>query len=212
MAGIKIVQCDPKKPRYVERLTDDEWDRIRPFLEDLHDTGVSIKEIHRRAKAWNKFRGSYSTLYTRFVKWGFTNLRSDGYEAFLPVAVDDPIAVTIADVDEYRTTAYGSHPDTKSSTDEDQPNLIPDIESQLASLQEASNVARSTPEPTNAAPTTAEDSVDNHEAHPSDLAHSDSSTIVQVPKRSRSLVSSIRSSWSSDTQSFRQLAKRSRYL
>jgi len=235
MANIKVVQHNPHKSRYGPRLPEHEWEEIRPFMERLHADGESLKEIIRRAEVERGFLGTYSAMYTRFTAWGLTTPRSvlqtasddavpnvsrqistNEDEASLPVAGDDSATGTTADDD-----MYSSCFDNKGSTDEDETSFTSDNESQLDGHQDTTIPAGSASQPTYVAPTIVEYGADNHgadvvlqhlEAHLSKLAHSDENSDTLIPKRPRSLVSSMRSSWSGDTRSFMQQAKRLRYL
>jgi len=236
MADIKIVQHNPHKPRYGPRLPKNEWNQLRPILESLRAKGKSLKETARRAKAEHGFRGTYPAMYRRFEKWGLTTPRSalqtdrdavvsnvsnakpgtEG-EATLPNAVNDDTAGSAADADLYRTTSCS---DDESPSNEDQTNSNYENGLQLNSFQIAGSFAESIPEPMNVAPTTVKNSLDNGEAgvvvqnqasYPSFLAQSSERSGVRILKRPRSLTSSKRSSWSSDTRSFIQHAKRLRY-
>ncbi|KAK5094902.1 hypothetical protein LTR70_003783 [Exophiala xenobiotica] len=76
MSAIKVREYRPEKPGYGQRLTRQEWERLRPVLTQLSQQGLSRHDIVRVATEQHGFQGTYAALNQRFKDWGLTNPRS----------------------------------------------------------------------------------------------------------------------------------------
>jgi len=76
MSAIKIREYRPEKPGYGQRLTLQEWERLRPVLTQLSQQGLSRHDVVRVAAEQHGFQGTYAALNRRFKDWGLTNPRS----------------------------------------------------------------------------------------------------------------------------------------
>lgn len=77
MAGLKVFEHNPHKPRYSVRLTEDEWERYKPMLTSLDQQGLPRREVLKVAAQYHGFQGTYAAMITRFRKWGLTIARGD---------------------------------------------------------------------------------------------------------------------------------------
>jgi len=75
MTDLKVLEFNPHKPRYSERLTEEEWEKFKPILINLDQQGLTRREVMKVAARYHGFRGTYAALITRFKKWGLTTTR-----------------------------------------------------------------------------------------------------------------------------------------
>lgn len=239
---MRVVEYDPQRPRYGPRLTNEEWERFRPILTELDRLGLPRQEIVNRARDEHGFRGTYAALNTRFKAWGLTNSDHD-HVAQPQTVESDASEIQSGEADqntvEGRETAVVENRGSKirrllsdDTGDSNDTLRADDISTDTVDVHSSASLAQ--PEATShelLVPATTDDKIiitSGSEKHESSVAsvpqrpkesldakatEQSYIDILEVVKRTRSEVSSLRSSkfsLSSDTRSFLRLAKRLR--
>ena len=234
MADLKVKQVhDPCSGIYSARQPKEYWERFRPILEDYNAQGLSRKAIVSRAQKEHGFKGSESAMNTRFKAWGLTNSRistsehssasvsgtdtSDESRQRSFDATSEPLSdlddvkdASAEGINKHSTWTHGRL--TEDATQSEDSDEVDEADVRSNSVGSGENMLQNEPFIGPSGLSISEKMKDDEwlESHDLVVQHANTEALVQVAKRLRSPRSSFRSSWSSDTRSFVQFAKRIR--
>lgn len=72
MSNLNVQEYTPNTSRYNKRITNEEWNRLKPRLKELHDRKLTRQAILDIVEPeFGDVKPTYGQLCTKFEKWGF---------------------------------------------------------------------------------------------------------------------------------------------